>query len=171
MSNSRPPLSQGNRGGQSEGLAPPASAPSTPSKTGKALSERIHRLSQYWQLGLVRDENWSPHKSSKDLPDKVYTQLKQLYWRGNFDEAVERFVLQAKPPSPSDTQAAKTKRLSLLHEIVRDIDPAKGRSPGSRAGTPVNGKDPTPGLQALKTDQSCEFNFIVLGSWTFAVQR
>ncbi|KAJ4359880.1 uncharacterized protein N0V89_000436 [Didymosphaeria variabile] len=128
MANPRPPP-QGNRG-QSAGLA----HPSTPRKNGAELSALIHSLGQQWQLGLpVRDKNWSPLKSNKELPDKVYGQLKRLYWQGDFHEAIGRFVLQAKLPSLSDTQSARTARLTLLHEIIRDIDEAQGRDPGSRA--------------------------------------
>ncbi|KAF2443222.1 hypothetical protein P171DRAFT_487174 [Karstenula rhodostoma CBS 690.94] len=141
MSNNRPPPSLGNRGG----LAPPT--PSTPRKNGEELSALIHSLSQQWQLGLARDKNWSPQRSTNDLPDKVYTHLKRLYWQGDLNEAVGRFVLRAKPPSLSDsTQAVRTKRLTLLREVVREIDAAKGRSPGSRAGTPVGGRNLISGL-------------------------
>ncbi|KAL1594352.1 hypothetical protein SLS60_010112 [Paraconiothyrium brasiliense] len=125
MANPRPP--QGNRG-QSAGLA----HPSTPRKNGAELSALVHSFGQQWQLGLpIRDKNWSPLKSTNELQDKVYEQLKRLYWQGDFHEAIGRFVLQAKPPSLSDTQSARTARLTLLHEIVREIDEAKGRDSGS----------------------------------------
>ncbi|KAL5394363.1 hypothetical protein PMIN06_004228 [Paraphaeosphaeria minitans] len=149
MSNNRPPPSQGNRG-QSAGLAPPA--PTTPSKSGKELYALIHSFSEQWQLGLVRDKNWSSTKSPKDVPDKVYTHLKRLYWQGDFHEVVERFVLQAHSQSGT-AHAVKTERLQLLRDIVRDVDVAKGRSPGSRAGTPLGRGNLIPGLRALRTDQ------------------
>ncbi|OAG01337.1 uncharacterized protein CC84DRAFT_1167573 [Paraphaeosphaeria sporulosa] len=150
MASNRPPPSQGNRG-KSAGLAPPA--PSTPSKSGKELYALIDSFNEQWKLGLVRDPDWTPTKSTKDVPETVYNHLKRLYWQGDFHDVVGRFVLQA--PSLSGTaQVVRTKRLGLLCDIVRDVDVAKGRSPGSRAGTPVGGSNLIPGLRALRMDQS-----------------
>jgi hypothetical protein len=164
MPNSRSFPPPGNRR-QSAGPAPPT----TPRKNGADLSAQIHSFEQQWQLGLrVRDENWSPLKITKDLPDKIYEHLKRLYWKGDFHEAIGRFALQAKPLSAADTQAARDQQLTLLHRIVGEIDEAKGRGPGSRAGTPVSGgRGLIPGLRALKTDQSCKLHSLFLQFWAF----
>jgi hypothetical protein len=114
----------------------------------------------------VRDETWSPLKSTKDLPDKVYAQLKRLYWQGDFHDAVGRFVLQAEPLSVPDTDAARNRRLTLLQDIIRSIDDAKRLDPGSRAGTPVGGRRHlVPGQRAPGTDQSCKLHPLFLQYW------
>lgn len=152
-----PPLPQGSRG-QTTDLAAPA--PTTPRKNGAELSTLIDSFGQQWQLGLpVRDRNWSPIKGTNALSDKVYDQLKRFYWQGDFYTAIRRFILavQSRRLSLADTLSARNARLNLLQEIVREIDEERGRSTGSRAGTPGNqGRTLRPGLSVVTSDESCE---------------
>lgn len=157
MSNSRPPPAQGiHSRGQGTSIAP-----TTPRKSGKDLSGLIDRFNQQWQLGLARDETWSPQRQTNDLPDKVYTLLKQSYWWGDFPEVIGQFSLKTLSLL-GNGDGLRIERLTLLRNIIEDVNTAKGRSSGSKSRTPAGGSGLIPRLRALQTDQSCEFHSLFL---------
>lgn len=143
---SHQPSLRGSRG-QSAGLVPP----DTPRKDGTKFVELIRSLEKQWHLGLrVRDESWSPHKSTNQLSDKVYAQLKRYYYKGEFDQVIERFAFHAKAPSKWDTQAVRIARLTLLNETIKEFGRDPSGTPGSGARRGLNAD-----LHLLKTDQPC----------------
>ena len=150
MSDNRPSLPQGNRG-QSVDPAPPE----TPRKKNSTeFNKLIRSLEEQWQLGLkVRNENWSPHKSTNQLSDKVYGQLKRYYYKGKFHEVVGHFSLHAKVPSDLDTRAARISRLTLLNETIKELDLDMSGTPTSSTRHSFNAS-----LYPLETNHSCKSN-------------
>lgn len=158
MANDHSLPSQNDNRGPSASLA----SPGTPRKNANECNVLIRSLERQWQLGLtIRDENWSPHKSTDQLSDKVYAQLKRYYWKDQFWQAVGRFSLHAKQPADADTHAARFAGLTLLHETIKEIDRDAGQV-GFETGTPTGSRrDFSAGMRLLRTENSCKFeNFL-----------
>ncbi|KAF1950050.1 hypothetical protein CC80DRAFT_598473 [Byssothecium circinans] len=124
----------GNRGQSAGPPAPQAPAPDTPrkKKDGAGLNSLIRSLESEWQLGLqVRDNTWSPSKSSDSLHEKVNSHLKRLYYCAGpeLENALAAFRVIAPALGPKE-------RLNLLHSALKSQNTTSPLA-RSRTGTPV----------------------------------
>ncbi|KAJ4288616.1 hypothetical protein N0V90_011853 [Kalmusia sp. IMI 367209] len=135
--------------GQPAGLVPP----NTPQKNGAGLNDFIHVLNETWELGLSRNEIWSPITSANETADRVYGQLKRYYYQRlpELRKAIRCFAREA------NEDQSQIERLHLLYNALKEIDPKKEheQSSESRVGTPRGTKNALrPDLRTLQTGQS-----------------
>lgn len=96
----------------------PVRGPDTPHRPRprNALDELIASLEADYQLGfLIRDETWSPKKTTGSLGDKVQRRIRQLFYtsRSTLDQALQEFKVKAERlPLPNE-------RLTLLDLLLR----------------------------------------------------
>ncbi|OCK74509.1 hypothetical protein K432DRAFT_409803 [Lepidopterella palustris CBS 459.81] len=99
--------------------------PTTPHRrrTGEGLNNIIRSLESRWNLGLsVRGPDWSPSTSAKTLADKVFGQIKLIYFSS--EPALHRTLDEFSAYASNYPQAG---RLEYLFVLLRKASGSAGR--------------------------------------------